>query len=137
MEYAFFDSETLEFHWKNSKSNYVAPIHMRHSLLPIFSPLIFFFYTSIQFLCLGGLFHVFTWFLVVEVFWWGGFLTTALLHSEEKEKGFHSFPSFRTKCLWGRLLWQQAKGFSERKVSVPRVKQLPWQPVIKAPATFL
>lgn len=48
------------------------------------------------------------------------------------------FLSFsQTKCLWERVLSLAAgKGLLERKVSVPWLKQSPWQPVIKAPATF-
>lgn len=45
--------------------------------------------------------------------------------------------SLATKCLWGRLLvLAVGKELLERRISVPWWKRSPWQPAIKALATF-
>lgn len=65
------------------------------------------------------------------------FYNLSVVSIRKEKKGFHFSPSLWTKCLWGRLLSLAAsKGLLERTVSVPGLKQSPWQPVIKAPATF-
>lgn len=119
-----FGSVKLKLGWIKSKSNCVVLIHVKTSLPSnILSPDKK--NASIQFLYSGGLFPVFS------------FLQPLCCSHKKRKKGFHFSPSLWTKCLWGRLLSLAAgKGLLERKVSVPWLKQSPWQPVIKAPATF-
>lgn len=65
------------------------------------------------------------------------FYNLSVVFIRKEKRDFIFSPPLRTKCLWERLLSLAAgKGLLERKVSVPWLKQSPWQPVIKAPATF-
>lgn len=109
----------LKLDWTNSKCNCVVLIHVRNSFAsnahsPGLRKCQHSFYIG------EGLFRVFS------------FYNFSVVILQEKKKDFILL-LLGTNAFGKDWVAWQAKGL-ERKVSVPRLKQSPWQPVIKAPA---